>query len=103
MQEGEDMILARYFESQSTTGFFVDIGAHRPKRFSNSYAFYRKGWRGINIDAMLVSMEIFKGDRKRDINIEIAISVEPHTMNYHIYNDPAMNSFSSELAKYRDA
>ena len=42
-QEGEDMILKRIFENQ-TTGFYVDVGAHHPKRFSNTYYFYKKGW-----------------------------------------------------------
>jgi len=45
-QEGEDMILRRIFERQST-GFYVDVGAHHPKRFSNTYFFYKKGWSGI--------------------------------------------------------
>ena len=45
-QEGEDLILQRYFEGK-TKGFFVDIGAHHPIRFSNTYHFYRRGWRGM--------------------------------------------------------
>jgi len=40
------MILRRIFERQST-GFYVDVGAHHPKRFSNTYFFYKKGWSGI--------------------------------------------------------
>jgi hypothetical protein len=50
-QEGEDMILNRIFEFRNS-GFYIDVGAHHPMRFSNTYFFYRKGWRGINIDAM---------------------------------------------------
>ncbi|MFA7355121.1 MAG: SAM-dependent methyltransferase, partial [Sulfurimonadaceae bacterium] len=68
-QEGEDMILRRLFEQQPN-GFYVDVGAHHPKRFSNTYFFYKKGWRGINIDAMPNSMELFNKIRPRDINIE---------------------------------
>ena len=40
-QEGEDMILKRLFEGQKF-GFYVDVGAHHPKRFSNTYYFYKK-------------------------------------------------------------
>ena len=40
-QEGEDMILRRIFERKKT-GFYIDIGAHHPKRFSNTYYFYKK-------------------------------------------------------------
>ena len=39
-QEGEDMILRRLFEKQ-IQGFYVDVGAHHPKRFSNTYYFYK--------------------------------------------------------------
>lgn len=58
-QEGEDMVLNRYFQGKNS-GFYVDIGAHHPKRFSNTYFFYKKAWCGINIDAMLGSMDRFK-------------------------------------------
>ena len=54
-QEGEDLILERFFEGKEI-GFFVDIGAHHPMRFSNTYIFYLKGWRGINVDATPGSM-----------------------------------------------
>ena len=40
-QEGEDMVLNRYFQGKNS-GFYVDIGAHHPKRFSNTYFFIKK-------------------------------------------------------------
>lgn len=40
-QEGEDMILRRLFEIEKT-GFYVDVGARHPKRFSNTF-FIKKG------------------------------------------------------------
>ena len=49
-QEGEDLILSRYFDGQRE-GFFIDVGAFHPIRFSNTYLFYRLGWSGINIEA----------------------------------------------------
>ena len=39
-QEGEDMILRRIFENRNN-GFYVDVGAHHPRRFSNTYYFYK--------------------------------------------------------------
>ena len=35
-QEGEDQILERLLDSNSN-GFYVDIGAHHPIKFSNTY------------------------------------------------------------------
>ncbi|MDX9799068.1 MAG: hypothetical protein RBT05_09445 [Bacteroidales bacterium] len=72
-QEGEDMLLSKLFELNEK-GFFVDIGAHHPIRFSNTYKLYLKGWRGINIDAMPNSMDLFKKYRSEDINLEIPIA-----------------------------
>lgn len=96
-QEGEDMILRRIFE-YSEPGVYVDIGAHHPKRFSNTYYFYRKGWRGINIDATPGSMKLFNKRRGEDINIEIAVANEKREMTYHLFNEPAVNTFDEKFA-----
>lgn len=100
-QEGEDMILRRLFEKQKT-GFYVDVGAHHPKRFSNTFFFYKKGWRGINIDAMPNSMSLFNKIRPRDINLEIPISDKKQKLKYYMFNEAALNCFSKELAEKRN-
>lgn len=100
-QEGEDMILRRIFEKQKK-GFYVDVGAHHPKRFSNTCYFYERGWRGINIDAMPGSIRIFNKLRPRDTNLEMAISDERKTLRYYVFNDPALNGFSRQLADQRN-
>jgi len=100
-QEGEDMILRRLFEKQQS-GFYVDVGAHHPKRFSNTYFFYKKGWRGINIDAMPGSMKMFEKIRPKDINIEKPVSDKKQVLTYFAFNEPALNGFSKELSENRD-
>lgn len=100
-QEGEDMILRRLFEKQPI-GFYVDVGAHHPKRFSNTFFFYKKGWRGINIDAMPNSMKIFNKMRPRDINIEKPVSDKKQILTYYAFNESALNGFSKELSEERD-
>lgn len=94
-QEGEDLILNRLFEKVDK-GFYIDIGAHHPIRFSNTYFFYRKGWSGINIDATPGSMRLFNRLRKRDINIEAAISDSETELTYYMFDDPALNTFDRE-------
>lgn len=101
-QEGEDLILRRIFGEQKS-GFFVDVGAHHPHRFSNTYLFYRRGWRGINIDAMPGSMDAFRALRPRDINIEMPVLAERRRLTYYQFNDPALNGFSKELSDFRDS
>jgi FkbM family methyltransferase len=99
-QEGEDLILARFFEGQAK-GFYVDIGAHHPQRFSNTYYFYLKGWKGINIDARPNSMKVFNILRPNDINLEIPISDKSEVLTYYEFDDPALNSFSYDLSQQR--
>jgi len=102
-QEGEDMILKRIFPSL-TNGFYVDIGAHHPYRFSNTYLFYKLGWTGINIDPIPGIKNLFDDKRPKDINLELAISDEKTTLNYYNFKEKALNTFSESLAKqYLDA
>lgn len=99
-QEGEDMILRTIFDDRNE-GFYVDIGAHHPKRFSNTYYFYKRGWHGINIDAMPGSMESFNQLRKRDCNLEIAISNQEQELDYYQFNESALNGFSKQISEER--
>jgi len=100
-QEGEDRILMRYFDGRKK-GFYLDVGAHHPKLYSNTYLFYNQGWNGINIDAMPGSMEIFNKQRSRDINIEAAISKNTEKLPFYIFSDKALNTFSKDLADTRE-
>lgn len=67
-QEGEDMVLQRIFDGK-TNGFYVDVGAHHPFRFSNTYFFYRLGWSGINIEPNPEASDLFQSARRKDINL----------------------------------
>lgn len=99
-QEGEDIILKRIFGNKQH-GFYIDVGAHHPKRFSNTYIFYKAGWSGINIDAMPGSMKAFDKLRPRDINVETPVSDKEEELEYYIFNDTALNGFSKEVADTR--
>jgi FkbM family methyltransferase len=103
-QEGEDILLKRIFEYRKVNdgGFYVDVGAHHPQRFSNTYFYYKRGWRGINIDATPDSMKLFDEIRPDDINIECAISDTEEKLTYYMFNEPALNSFDKELSIKRD-
>ena len=100
-QEGEDGILRRIFGGQRT-GFYVDIGAHHPKRYSNTYCFYLYGWRGINVDAAPGSMKLFREYRPRDINVEAAVARGNQTLAYYEFDEPTLNGFSEEISFARN-
>ena len=113
-QFGEDAVLQSIFREMAwrqasrdnaakiskQIGFYVDIGAFAPIQHSNTYWFYRRGWRGINVDATPGSMRIFRRVRPRDINLEMAISSHAGSLTYYTWGVPnVMNTTSKEVAE----
>ena len=96
-QDGEDLLLASLMD-QEQPGFYVDIGAHHPLRLSNTYYFYLRGWRGINVDAAPGSMNAFGNIRPRDINVEKAISAVTAPLTFFQFNEPAVSTFDESQA-----
>ena len=99
-QEGEDMILRRIFEDRKH-GFYVDVGAHHPRRFSNTQFFYRRGWHGINIEPRPDALRAFRSDRRRDINLQLGVSDRSGKLTYYCLDEPALNTFDRELLRQR--
>lgn len=100
-QEGEDQLLLRLFNGRER-GFYVDIGAHHPRRFSNTCVFYTKGWRGINIDPNPEAIRNFNCERPGDVNLCCGISDSKGEMKYFEMSDSALNTFDERLARERE-
>jgi len=101
-QEGEDMVLRRLFEGEPA-GSYVDVGAHHPQRFSNTWHFYERGWRGVNIEPSPEMVALLRAVRPRDTNVEAGVSDQPGTRTYFLFSDPALNTFDEGLAREREA
>jgi FkbM family methyltransferase len=101
-QEGEDLIVDRLFEGKKN-GFYIEVGCHHPFRFSNTFLFYKRGWRGVCIDPLPGTKEKFSQKRKRDIVIEKGISLSKAKIKYFMFNEPALNTFDQALALERNA
>lgn len=95
-QSGEDLILSTILNSVKK-GFYIDVGANNPFKQSNSCLFYKKQWRGINIDALPGSMKIFNKHRKRDINLEIAIANNNKELIYYHFENTFYNTFDESM------
>ena len=100
-QEGEDMVLYRLFGEQAR-GFYVEVGAHHPIRFSNTYFFYRRGWRGINIEPNPEAAARFHQLRRRDLTLTIGVAEAPGRLTYYCFDDAALNTFDAALAERRE-
>jgi len=77
-QLGEDLVILNHLEwlgkNIKSPGFYVDIGAFHPIKYSNTCLLFNKGWSGINIDLNPTSIDYFKILRPKDKNICCAIS-----------------------------
>lgn len=99
-QEGEDALLNRIFGNISE-GIYIDVGAHHPHRFSNTYALYKRGWSGVCIDPNPHIGELFRNMRPRDIFLNIGISEIPSELIYYQYEHPAYNTCDKDLMDLR--
>ncbi|MBL7780872.1 MAG: FkbM family methyltransferase [Saprospiraceae bacterium] len=102
-QDGEDVVLYSFFgHKKGYKGFFVDVGAHHPVRFSNTWMLYRKGWRGINIDPTPGCMKPFNWLRPGDINLELGVGSTSGVLTFYCFNEPALNTFNKQVAEERN-
>lgn len=73
-QCGEDMVLNYLLLDKKKPGFYVDIGCHNPRRGSNTYHFYKNGWRGLLVDLDPEKIIACRMVRWRDKAIVAAVS-----------------------------
>lgn len=83
-QVGEDIALLSIIETLregirrgesngNSLGFYVDVGAYHPNKYSNTRMLYDLGWHGINIEANPDREIEFRKLRPRDIYIPAAV------------------------------
>lgn len=100
-QEGEDVLLKRLLKwHYNKPGFYVDVGAHHPFRFSNTYHYYLNGWTGLNIDAKPGTKAQFDLHRPNDINLELGVANEEGALTYYEFEEPAFNTFDADSVGY---
>jgi FkbM family methyltransferase len=98
-QCGEDLIAAFLFDQGKTSnGIYVDVGAHHPTYLSNTYYFYKRNWRGYNIDPLKVNIELFRQKRPRDINIQAGIGSITERREFYTVDPPTLSTFNKDVA-----
>jgi FkbM family methyltransferase len=82
-QNLEDVLLQRCF-AEKPRGFYIDVGAMHPLLDSVSYAFYERGWCGINFEPNEEYHALLNRFRPRDINLRCALSDSPGVAQLHV-------------------
>jgi hypothetical protein len=89
-QAGEDLALLAVIRSQKP-GFYLDIGAHHPTRFSVTRHLYQTGWTGVNVDANPDLIPAFLADRPKDVSIQALVGSQK-IYNFSIFSEPAIST-----------
>jgi len=92
---GEDQVIAQLV-SKKRNGFYVDVGAFHPHKYSNTFYFYKNfNWKGINIEPNPINFKLFEKKRKRDLNLNFGISNDSGELKYFMFKDGLYNTFDS--------
>jgi FkbM family methyltransferase len=101
-QTGEDRLIESLL-GDTQAGFFVDVGAHHPERFSNTLGLYKKGWTGISIDANRELIARHRKLRRRDTAVAAVVSDQPGDITFTEFDEPAIASVSPDhISEYVD-
>src|SRR5215211_2513715 len=96
-QCGEDLLIQYLFNLRGIPKpSYIDIGANDPFFLSNTAIFYKKGCRGINIEANPLLIKNFKLHRPEDINLNIGVGPKDDELNFFIINHPTLSTFSKQ-------
>ena len=91
-QYGEDLIVEKLL-GKDFVGVYMEIGGYHPKRLSNTYRFYKKGWRGVVVEPNPDSKELFKKVRPLDKFENIGVGNKNGVLTYYQFYIPAINTF----------
>ncbi|WP_164969808.1 FkbM family methyltransferase [Arcobacter sp. F2176] len=91
-QYGEDKLIEKLL-TKKKDGFYIDIGANHPDRFSNTKMFYKKGWKGINVEPNPISFKKFN-KRVRDINLNIGVGKDKKELDFFCFEADTLSTFS---------
>ena len=96
---GEDLVVNNFFKNKSL-GYYVDVGCYHPIDGNNTFLLFKKGWKGVNIDINELSIELFQKARKKDLNINTAVSNKSAKVKLYFRKKMNMlNTIDKQFAK----
>lgn len=101
-QCGEDLLL--HFLLVELLGLnrptYLDIGAHDPIRFSNTYLFYTLGGRGVCVEPDPILLQRIRRRRPIDTCLNVGIGEEDGACHdFFVMSEKSLNTFSCEDAQ----
>ncbi len=97
-QFGEDILILTYFP-EKYQGFYIDVGAFHPFKFSNTMLLYKSGWSGLVIDCDQSKIAEFIKQRPRDLIVCEAVAASNKEMMVYRYPLSATNRLHGVYAE----
>lgn len=100
-QQGEDLIIDFLFTQfiKCKMPAYLDFGANHPFHLSNTYYFYQKGSRGVNVEPDPSLIKSFQKKRANDVNLNTGVGKEKGNFDFYVMSSPTLNTFSKEMAE----
>ncbi len=100
-QCGEDTIIDFAFgQLKINNPSYLDLGAHHPYYLSNTAFFYKKGCRGVSVEADPNLFEAFKKERPEEITLNVGVGeTSGSSADFYIMSATTLNTFSKAEAE----
>ncbi|MDR2746524.1 MAG: FkbM family methyltransferase [Treponema sp.] len=97
-QAGQDLLAYLYFQGKKS-GFFLDIGAHDGRTYSNSYVFEQLGWQGACVEPLPDVFPLLRRNRRCDCyQAAMAGGGAPEAVFVHAVGVDTLSGLESDMA-----
>ncbi|MDR1970372.1 MAG: FkbM family methyltransferase [Treponema sp.] len=98
-QAGQDLLAYLYFRGKPS-GFYLDVGAHDGRTYSNSYIFEQIGWKGACVEPLPGVFEKLKENRRCDCyQAALAAQSAAEAVFIHALGVDTLSGLESEMAE----
>ena len=95
-QYSEDLIVEIILkQGKKTNGVLVDVGCNHPIEYNNTYQFYLRGKKCINIDGNKDLIKLYEKFRKNDISINALISDKEEDVVFHLSTSDKLSTIET--------
>jgi FkbM family methyltransferase len=102
-QSGEDVIIDVLLESVNVyRPTYLELGTNHPRMGNNTYKFYRKGGKGVLVEADPTLIRKIKRLRPRDKVLNVGVSAsDAKNARFHVFERSSLNTFDENEARLR--
>ena len=94
-QFGEDFILDALLNGQAK-GVYIDVGANDPVHLSNTCRFYRRGWRGLNVEPLKSMWQRLNAERPEDVNLNVGVGQKNGNSTFYEMSIDTYSTFNRQ-------